>query len=337
MTQTTTVSPQPGRWRLIGLIWPFIAIVALLLALGTASLQVFRGVRSYISAESVWSNAHKAAVEALELYAQSRNEDHFDRYAEESRVVAGAREARLELDKPFPDFTVARRGLLQARNHPADITGMIDLFRRFRPVAFMSDGVRLWTEADTRFARIDQIAQEIHAAIRSGRGSPTDLAPALVEMRAIDRELTSIEREFAATFATASRQVEVVLTIATLLIAVALVLVALMRTQRLIRKEDAILAALRASQQRYDYAISGTNDGIWDWSLESHDLYFSPRFEELLGSAPGTLRESAGSFLRRVHPAASMSISRVESPSTSSSGCFWTTDIIAGTAPAAAR
>jgi diguanylate cyclase (GGDEF)-like protein/PAS domain S-box-containing protein len=303
MTQTTAAPPQPARWRMIGLIWPFIAIVALMLVLGTASLQVFRGVRAYISAESVWSNAQKAAVEALEQYAQTRNEDHFDRYVEESRVVAGARAARLELEKPFPNFAVAREGLLQARNHPADITGMIDLFRRFRPVGFMADGVRLWTAADALFARIDDIAQSIHAEIRSGRGNALDLAPSLVEMRAVDRELTAIERAFAATFAAASRQVEIVLTVATLLIAVALVLLAVARTQRLIRKEDAFLAALRASQQRFDYAISGTNDGIWDWSLASHELYFSPRFEELLGYAPGSLRETAGAFLRRIHRA----------------------------------
>ncbi|HET7135524.1 MAG TPA: EAL domain-containing protein, partial [Casimicrobiaceae bacterium] len=104
-----------------------------------------------------------------------------------------------------------------------------------------------------------------------------------------------------ATFAQASRSVELVLTIATLVIAVALVAVAALRTHRLVRKEDAYHAALRESQQRYDYVISGTNDGIFDWSLEHRELYLSPRFEELIGYAPGTVHETAASFLRRVH------------------------------------
>ena len=303
MTPTTAIPPHSARWRLVRLIWPFVAIVVLLLALGTASLQVIRGVRAYIGAESVWSNAQKAAVEALEQYAQTRNEDYYDRYVEEARVLAGARTARIELDKPFPDFDTARRGLLQAHNHPADLAGMIDLFRRFRPVGFMADGVRYWTQADALFARVEEIAQELHAVIRSGHGGTADLGPAIVEMRAIDRELTSIERAFAATFAAAARQVEWVLTIATLLVAIALVLMAVLRTQRLIRQEDAFLAALRASQQRFDYVITGTNDGIWDWSLASPELYFSPRFQELLGFAPGALRDTAAAFMRRVHPA----------------------------------
>ena len=297
MSETT----QTSYWRLVRLTWPFVAIVVMLLGLGTASLQVIRGVRGYIGAESVWSNAQKAAVEALDQYAQTRNEDYFDRYLEEANVLAGARGARVELEKPFPDFSVARRGLLQSRNHPEDITGMIDLFRRFRRVRFMDDGVRLWAEADRRVVRIDEIAHEIHDAIRSRRINSADLAPALVEVRTLDRELTLIERAFSATFASASRGVESVLTVGTLLIAIALVIVAILRTQRLVRKEDAILAALRSSQQRYDYAISGTNDGIFDWTLDSRELYVSPRFVELLGYPPGTLRETAATFMRRVH------------------------------------
>jgi diguanylate cyclase (GGDEF)-like protein/PAS domain S-box-containing protein len=300
MHNVTSTNRHPSVFRVLRLTWPFLAIVALLLVLGTASLQVIRGVRAYIAAESVWSNAQKAAVEALEQYAQTRNEDHFDRYVDEARVLAGARDARVELDKPFPDFAKARASLLAARNHPADIGGMVDLFRRFRRAGFMSDAIVLWTRADALNARIDDAARAIHAAVQR-QGAGADLQPTLVEIRALDRELTGVERAFSATFAQASRSVELVLTIATLVIAVALVAVAALRTHRLVRKEDAYHAALRESQQRYDYVISGTNDGIFDWSLEHRELYLSPRFEELIGYAPGTVHETAASFLRRVH------------------------------------
>ena len=90
--------------------------------------------------------------------------------------------------------------------------------------------------------------------------------------------------------------------IATMLIAIALVVMAVVRTQRLIRQEDALLWALRASRERYDYAISGTNDGIFDWTLAARAFYVSPRFEELLGYASGSLHETAATFVRRIHP-----------------------------------
>jgi diguanylate cyclase (GGDEF)-like protein/PAS domain S-box-containing protein len=159
----------------------------------------------------------------------------------------------------------------------------------------------LWTRADTLFAQLDEHAQAIHTAVRSGHGQSADLQPSLVAIRALDRELTVVERAFSATLADASRGVEFALTFSTLVIALALVGVAALRTHRLVRKEDAYLAALHASQQRYDYVISGTNDGIFDWRFDQRELYLSPRFEELVGHAPGTLRETAASFVRRVN------------------------------------
>jgi len=301
MHNITTTNPRPAHFRVIRLIWPFVAIVVVLLALGMASLSVMRGVRAYISAETVWSNAQKAAVEALEQYAQTRNEDHFDRYVDESKVLAGAQAARTELDSAFPDFARVRRSLRAARSHPADIGSMIDLYRRFRFLRFMSQALVLWSQADALHARIDEQAQAMHAAVKRARGGNVDLSPSLVAIRAFDRDLTGVERAFAATFADASRRVELILTVGTLIVALALVAAAAVRTQRLVRKEDAFHDALRASQQRYDYAISGTNDGIFDWRLAHRDLYLSPRLEELLGYPSGTLHETAASFLRRVH------------------------------------
>jgi PAS domain S-box-containing protein len=44
-------------------------------------------------------------------------------------------------------------------------------------------------------------------------------------------------------------------------------------------------AALRAAQQRLELALAGANDGIWDWDVASGEIYFSPRFRDLLGYA----------------------------------------------------
>ena len=64
-------------WRAVRIIWPSIAILALLLLLAAASLDVMSGLRAYVGAESLWSKAQKAAVGHLERYAQTRNEDAF--------------------------------------------------------------------------------------------------------------------------------------------------------------------------------------------------------------------------------------------------------------------
>ena len=45
--------------------------------------------------------------------------------------------------------------------------------------------------------------------------------------------------------------------------------------------------ALRESQQRYQLAVAGSNEGMWDWDMRSETFFFSARAQELLGLDPG--------------------------------------------------
>jgi PAS domain S-box-containing protein len=60
--------------------------------------------------------------------------------------------------------------------------------------------------------------------------------------------------------------------------------------------------ALRASEERANLAIEGTSDGIWDWQVDSDEVFYSSRFEELLGLAPGSLPSNFGAWRDLFHP-----------------------------------
>jgi PAS domain S-box-containing protein len=54
--------------------------------------------------------------------------------------------------------------------------------------------------------------------------------------------------------------------------------------------------------ERLDYALRGMNDGIWDWRVDTGEVYFSPRWCEMLGYAPDEVPQHLSAWSENVHP-----------------------------------
>jgi PAS domain S-box-containing protein len=59
---------------------------------------------------------------------------------------------------------------------------------------------------------------------------------------------------------------------------------------------------LAASQERFELAVRGTADGIWDWDVVTNDVYYSDRFKKLLGFAPDEFGDTLEDWSKRLHP-----------------------------------
>jgi PAS domain S-box-containing protein len=60
--------------------------------------------------------------------------------------------------------------------------------------------------------------------------------------------------------------------------------------------------ALRVSDERYNIAVNGANDGIWDWNIPSGAVYYSLRLRELLGFDADEMGDVIESFESLLHP-----------------------------------
>ncbi|MEM9154614.1 MAG: EAL domain-containing protein [Cyanobacteria bacterium P01_F01_bin.33] len=60
--------------------------------------------------------------------------------------------------------------------------------------------------------------------------------------------------------------------------------------------------ALRESEERYALAVRGANDALWDWSLKTDVIYFSPRFQSMLGCEDIEIGSDPNAWFDRVHP-----------------------------------
>jgi len=59
---------------------------------------------------------------------------------------------------------------------------------------------------------------------------------------------------------------------------------------------------LGALQRRFDLAVTGARDGIWEWDLETGTAYFSARWKQLFGYRADALTPTIDEWFNRVHP-----------------------------------
>jgi len=59
---------------------------------------------------------------------------------------------------------------------------------------------------------------------------------------------------------------------------------------------------LESFKERFELAIEGSHDGLWDWDILNHTVYFSPRWKKMLGYEDDELENVVETWRSRIHP-----------------------------------
>ena len=60
---------------------------------------------------------------------------------------------------------------------------------------------------------------------------------------------------------------------------------------------------LGASEERWQLALRGTNDGLFDWNPRTSEVYYSARWKEMLGYSETEVPNTTREWESRIHPA----------------------------------
>ncbi|MBS0348679.1 MAG: response regulator [Proteobacteria bacterium] len=132
-------------------------------------------------------------------------------------------------------------------------------------------------------------------------GRPLQDIDLLVTYHALERQAAqadSLIREQSATLAATFQRNFRLAAAAALLLITGIITMAFLAMRARHRAEQQALL----TRARYERVIEGSDQGFWDWNLQTHRFDVSERFETMLGFAPGERNLSEENWPRYVHP-----------------------------------
>jgi diguanylate cyclase (GGDEF)-like protein/PAS domain S-box-containing protein len=67
-------------------------------------------------------------------------------------------------------------------------------------------------------------------------------------------------------------------------------------------EKQRVQTSLQESDVRWRFALEGAGDGVWDWDLQTNQVYFSPQWCQMMGFTLGTVPHSFDEMSGLIHP-----------------------------------
>jgi two-component system cell cycle sensor histidine kinase/response regulator CckA len=183
----------------------FAFIIGGLLVVANIGMDVLTSMRAYVGGEGLWSKAQKDAVHYLLHYGRTHSEQDYQRYLRAIGIPLADHDARVELQKPKPDWEKAGKSFVLGGNHPDDVAGMINLFRRYHFEPHIRHAIQVWADADTLLQRLSQLGETVRRELGAPAPDQRRLDELLAEVDAINERFPRLEDDFSRTLGDAAR------------------------------------------------------------------------------------------------------------------------------------
>lgn len=70
-----------------------------------------------------------------------------------------------------------------------------------------------------------------------------------------------------------------------------------------ISEKKRVSQTLLQTEQRWRFALEGSNQGVWDWNIKTNEVYFSPSWKKMLGYKDEEISNLFSEWINLLHPA----------------------------------
>jgi diguanylate cyclase (GGDEF)-like protein/PAS domain S-box-containing protein len=235
--------------KLASMTWPLLLTMTSMLLLSVASISTLSSLRAYVNGEGRWSKAEAQSIADLRRYASTSDEAAYERFRSQLAVPLGDRSARLQLQAADSNSKGVAEGFLAGRNDPADIPGMVRLFRLFHSSPIMAPSIRFWSNGDALVMQLADIGKRLHQEISTGHPDSAYVEALIEAAERVHIRVAPLEDGFSAALGEASRKVASLLLVTLSLSGAALVCLGVAIVRGALRRSERMAAALRVSQE----------------------------------------------------------------------------------------
>ncbi len=241
-------TPEPNL-GVIAVTWPFLAGMLLILLISAGSIYTLSAMRAYVAGLAVWVGAEGQTSATMHQYLSRPGDVDFAQLDQSISIWEGDHTARLEMLKPHPDYSVARRGLRAGGNHPADVEGMIWLFRGMLLVPAWQEPLHVWADADREYAQYLPLKLRMQLRLAYGGLDADELLAWRNQLDRIHAPIVALEHDFARAIDDDARRLTVSLLAFLSLSTVLLLTGGYCAARRILRQTNDMAAALRTTER----------------------------------------------------------------------------------------